>query len=42
MKNAFLNEDLKDEAYMEIPLGLETTSNANEVCKLRISLYGLK
>lgn len=39
---AFLNGDLKDEIYMEIPEGLRTSKNSGMVCKLRKSLYGLK
>ncbi|RVW91109.1 Retrovirus-related Pol polyprotein from transposon RE1 [Vitis vinifera] len=31
-----------EEVYMDIPAGLETTSNFNKVCRLRKSLYGLK
>ena len=31
---SFLNGDL-EEAYMEIPLGLETKTNINKVCKLK-------
>ncbi|RVW54511.1 Retrovirus-related Pol polyprotein from transposon TNT 1-94 [Vitis vinifera] len=42
VKNAFLNGDLEKEVYMDIPAGLETTSNFNKVCRLRKSLYGLK
>jgi hypothetical protein len=33
---------LKEEVYMEIPPGLETSSNYNKVCKLKKLLYGLK
>ncbi|RVW61349.1 Retrovirus-related Pol polyprotein from transposon RE1 [Vitis vinifera] len=42
VKNAFLNGDLEEKVYMDIPAGLETTSNFNKVCRLRKSLYGLK
>ncbi|RVW43757.1 Retrovirus-related Pol polyprotein from transposon TNT 1-94 [Vitis vinifera] len=42
VKNAFLNGDLEEEVYMDIPVRLETTSNFNKVCRLRKSLYGLK
>jgi len=41
IKNAFLNGDL-EEVYMEIPPGLETSSNYNKVCKLKKLLYELK
>ncbi|CAL5395906.1 unnamed protein product [Camellia sinensis] len=42
VKNAFLNGDLEEEVYMDIPAGLETTLNSNKVCRLQKSLYGLK
>ena len=42
VKNAFLNDDLEEGVYMEVPPGLETHMNSNKVCKLKKSLYGLK
>jgi len=42
IKNAFLNGDLEEEVYMEIPPRLETSSNVNRVYRLKKSLYGLK
>ena len=39
---AFLNEDLKQDIYMQIPEGLRNIENENNICKLQKSLYGLK
>ena len=41
VKNAFLNGDL-EEVYMEVPSGLENSSDSQMVCKLRKALYDLK
>uniref|UniRef100_A0A2N9GTJ7 Uncharacterized protein n=1 Tax=Fagus sylvatica TaxID=28930 RepID=A0A2N9GTJ7_FAGSY len=40
VKNAFLNEDLSEEVYMQPPLGL--SHPPDKVCRLRRALYGLK
>ncbi|RVX03279.1 Retrovirus-related Pol polyprotein from transposon TNT 1-94 [Vitis vinifera] len=42
VKNAFLHGDLKEEVYMELPLGYTTSTETKVVYKLQRALYGLK
>ena len=42
MKNAFLNGDLKEEAFISLPPGFEEKYGVGKVCNLKKSLYGLK
>ena len=39
---AFLNGDVEEEIYMEVPAGFRDPANPNLVCKLQKALYGLK
>ena len=41
VKTAFLNGFLKEELYMMQPEGFVDPQNANKVCKLQRSIYGL-
>jgi hypothetical protein len=40
VKNAFLNDDLLEEVYMQPPPGYPDSHN--QVCHFRCALYGLK
>ena len=42
VKNAFLNDDLKEEVYMEQPLGFVAQGESGKVCRLHKAIYGLK
>ena len=41
-KTSFLKGVVKDEVYVEQPLGFETHDRKTHVCKLKKALYGLK
>ena len=41
VKTAFLNGFLKEELYMMQPEGFVDPNNADQVCKLQQSIYGL-
>ena len=42
VKTAFLHGAIKEEVYVEQPLGLEVQDRDTHVCRLKKSLYGLK
>ena len=42
VKSAFLNGDLKEEVYVEQPLGYKKKCEEGKVYKLKKALYGLK
>ena len=42
VKTTFLNGEIKEEVYVEQPLGFETHAMETHVCKLKKALYGLK
>ena len=42
LKSSFLNGVLKEEVYVEQPLGYEIEGQEHKVCKLRKDFYGLK
>ena len=42
VKTSFLNGELQEEIYMEMPEGLERKGQEGKALRLRKSLYGLK
>ena len=42
VKSAFLNDDLKEEVYVEQTLGYEKKDEEGKIYKLKKALYGLK
>ncbi|KAI5324535.1 hypothetical protein L3X38_033608 [Prunus dulcis] len=42
VKNAFMDGDLEEEVYIDMPPGYGLSNNSRKVCKLRKALYGLK
>ena len=42
VKTAFLNGELEEDIYMEVPDGVKVDNSADVVCKLKKAMYGLK
>jgi hypothetical protein len=42
VKTAFLNGNIEEELYMVQPEGFVDPKDANKICKLQRSIYGLK
>jgi Reverse transcriptase (RNA-dependent DNA polymerase)/Integrase core domain/gag-polypeptide of LTR copia-type len=42
VKNAFLQGELEEEVYMELPPGLQVDNEEKIVCRLKKAIYGLK
>jgi Reverse transcriptase (RNA-dependent DNA polymerase) len=42
VKNVFLQGTLEEDLYMTLPLDHEKGKKSNSVCKLNMSIYGLK
>jgi hypothetical protein len=42
VKTIFLNGEIKEEVYMDQPLGFETHDIQTHVCRLKKALHGLK
>ena len=42
VKTAFLHGSLKEEVYVEQPMGFEVQDGDTHICNLKKALYGLK
>ena len=42
VKTALLNGNLKEEIYMDQPIGFVSMGQEDKVCRLKRSIYGLK
>jgi Reverse transcriptase (RNA-dependent DNA polymerase) len=42
VRNVFLQGDLEEEVFMDIPPGLNAPKETGLVCRLKKSIYGLK
>jgi len=42
VKTTFLNGNVKEEIYMDHPIGFVSKSQEDKVCRLKKSMYGLK
>jgi len=42
VKTAFRNENLKEEIYMDQPIGFVSKGQEDKVCRLKRSIYGIE